>query len=79
MRINVVQAPRFATVDGIELRRFVPGQSYEVGNRLGALFLAEGWAVPVVDEEPALVHPTLGSGPVPEPHHGPPVAAWPPI
>ena len=63
MRIDVIQAPRLATVDGIELRRFVPGQSYEVGNRLGVLFLAEGWAVPVVDEKPALVIPLSEADP----------------
>jgi hypothetical protein len=46
-----------ADVDGIRLDVFVPGCSYEVGNRLGAVFLAEGWAEPVDTQEPALVIP----------------------
>jgi hypothetical protein len=45
------------SVDGIDLRRFVPGQQYEVGNSLGALLLAERWAEPVASEEPAVVIP----------------------
>jgi hypothetical protein len=40
-------------VDGIRLDRFRPGREYVLGNSLGALFLAEGWAVPVEDDEPS--------------------------
>jgi len=39
------------------LDRFEPGYQYEVGNALGALLLAEGWAEPVPIDEPALVVP----------------------
>src|SRR5437868_5806902 len=57
MRIRVLQTPSVSTVDGIDLQRFRSGQQYEVGNKIGALFLAEGWAEPVASEEPALVIP----------------------
>jgi hypothetical protein len=40
-------------VDGIRLDVFVPGCSYEIGNSLGALFLAEGWAEPVDTQDAA--------------------------
>jgi len=32
--------------------RFEPGNQYEVGNSIGAVFLAEGWAVPVPLDSP---------------------------
>jgi hypothetical protein len=35
----------------------VPECRYDVGNHLGALFLAEWWAEPVDTTEPALGHP----------------------
>jgi hypothetical protein len=52
IRIKVVQTPLIGELDGIDLRRFVPGQIYEVGSRLGAFLLAERWAEPVPDIEP---------------------------
>ena len=51
MLIRIVKTPRLDTVDGIDLRRFVPGRLYDVGPRLAELFLSEGWAVPVPDDE----------------------------
>ncbi len=75
MRIKVLHTPVQDTVDGIELKRFSAGQQYEVGNRLGALFLAEGWAEPVPDDEPALVIPFSDNDPfMPRviDHHTPP-------
>ena len=33
---------------------FHPGSSYEVGTTVAALFLAEGWAVPAEQDQPAL-------------------------
>jgi hypothetical protein len=51
MRIRIVQKPSAVSVDGIQLDHFVAGQTYEVGPRLGTLFLAEGWAEPA---EPAV-------------------------
>ena len=44
-------------VDGIDLRRFSVGLTYDVGNNLGALFLAEGWAEPVADDTPTVLVP----------------------
>ena len=57
MRIRVIQKPSTRSIDGIRLDRFEPGFQYEVGTTLGILFLAEGWAEPVVNEKPALVVP----------------------
>src|SRR5260370_308846 len=57
MRIRVIQTPTQACIDGIQLDRFRPGVQYEVGNLIGALFLAEGWAEPVGSDEPAVVIP----------------------
>ena len=52
LRIRVLQTPPLSDVDGIRLERFRPGRQYVLGNSLGALFLAEGWAEPVEDNEP---------------------------
>ena len=52
MRIRLVQKPSVHDVDGITLDGFEVGRAYEVGNSLGALFLAEGWAEPVPLDEP---------------------------
>ena len=57
MRIRVLQTPTIAEVDGIRLDAFKPGVQYEMGNCLGALFLSEGWAIPVDSAEPAMVIP----------------------
>ncbi len=53
MRIQVIQKPTSDEVEGVRLDVFEPGVQYEVGNRLGALMLAERWAQPAVasDEE----------------------------
>ena len=47
MRIEVIQRPPLSSIDGIRLDAFEPGKQYEVGNNIGAVFLAEGWAIPV--------------------------------
>lgn len=57
MRIKIVQRPRIADADGIRLDVFEVGFQYDVGNRIGALLLAEGWAVPVRADEPGVVIP----------------------
>ena len=51
MRIQVIQRPTLASIDGIRLDRFEPGRIYDVGTSLGSVLLAEGWAVPVVATE----------------------------
>jgi hypothetical protein len=44
------------TIDGLAVDGFEPGREYEMGNELAALFLAEGWAVPVpLDDPPPIV------------------------
>jgi len=53
IRIKVIQKPTDGEVDGIRLDIFEPGLQYEVGNRIGALMLAEGWAEPVAADETA--------------------------
>ena len=57
MRIKVLQKPPTSSIDGIRLDHFKPGFMYEVGNTIGAVLLAERWAEPVTDEEPALLVP----------------------
>jgi hypothetical protein len=42
---------------------FEPGNRYDVGTALGCLFLSEGWAEPVVTEEPALLKPLRQTAP----------------
>jgi hypothetical protein len=44
-------------IDGIRLDSFQLGHEYEVGNSVGALFLAEGWAQPVPLDAPPLIPP----------------------
>jgi hypothetical protein len=58
IRIKVIRKPTVREIDGIRLDLFHPGVQYELGNGLGAVFLAEGWAEPVpFDDEPAVVIP----------------------
>src|SRR6185436_14545373 len=52
MRIKIIQKPPFASVDGLDLSKFIVGQEYDLGNTVGALFLAEGWAQPADGFEP---------------------------
>jgi hypothetical protein len=52
MRIEVVQRPPVSSIDGIRVDRLAPGNQYEVGNSIGAVFLAEGWAIPVPLDSP---------------------------
>jgi hypothetical protein len=57
IRIKVVQTPLITELDGMDLRRFVPGQIYEVGSRLGAFLLAERWAEPAPEGAAAALVP----------------------
>lgn len=49
--------PPVSGIDGIRLDSFQLGHEYEVGNSVGALFLAEGWAEPVPLDAPPLITP----------------------
>jgi len=57
MRIRIVQSPTVSDVDGVHLDYFTIGGEYEVGNSLGALLLAEGWAEPVALDAPKVPEP----------------------
>jgi hypothetical protein len=57
MRIRVIHRPTVTDVDGIRLDVFEPGVQYDVGNRVGALLLAEGWAEPFPSNETAILIP----------------------
>ena len=57
LRIKIIQNPRLSCIDGVRLDHFAPGFLYEVGNTLGAYLVAEGWAVPIDDWQPALLTP----------------------
>jgi len=50
MRIRIVRRPSVENIDGVSLERFEPAREYDVGNSLGAVMLAEGWAEPVTAE-----------------------------
>src|SRR4030081_976728 len=63
MRVKVLRIPTRDELDGIDLRRFLPGHKYEVGNRIGELMLAEGWAEPLLDNEPAWPAPFSDADP----------------
>jgi hypothetical protein len=58
-----VKNPPMSGIDGIRLDCFEVGKDYEVGNSIGALFLAEGWAELVVLDAPAQVQPFAENDP----------------
>ena len=60
MRIRIVRTLPIRDVDGIALDTFEVGLEYDVGTRMGALMLAEGWA------EPVAAAPVLASAPLPK-------------
>ena len=60
MRIRIVRTLPIRDVDGIALDAFEVGMEYDVGTRMGALMLAEGWA------EPVTAGPVRASGPRPK-------------
>jgi hypothetical protein len=57
MRLKILARPTQECIEGIPLDQFHVGQQYEVGTRLGALLLCEGWAEPVEDQSPARLTP----------------------
>jgi hypothetical protein len=65
MRIRIVQKPSASTIDGLRLDQFRLGTMYDLSSLLAGVFLAEGWAEPVDDDEPAHVVPFRKIGPVP--------------
>jgi hypothetical protein len=63
MRIRILRIPSANAADGIDFKRFVVGRQYDVGTRVGEMMLAEGWAEPLADDEPALLVPFSDSDP----------------
>jgi hypothetical protein len=57
MRVRIVRASPISSIDGVRLDGFGVGEEYTVGNTIGALLLAEGWAVPVPLDAPKPVEP----------------------
>ena len=56
MRVRITRQPT-GSVDGITLSKFLEGLTYEVGTTLGNYLLAQQWAEPVGEGEPAAVLP----------------------
>lgn len=50
MRIQVIQKPTEHLIDGFRLDGFVVGHVYDVDSTIAAVFLAEGWGVPLPTE-----------------------------
>src|SRR5688572_25158489 len=63
IRIRIVRMPPSPENDGIRFDLFQSSREYEVGNSLGALFLAEDWAEPVVLHAEAPVVPFTENDP----------------
>jgi CheY-like chemotaxis protein len=56
VRVRITQTLT-ADIDGIDLSKFLEGLTYDVGTTLGNYLLAQGWAEPIGDNEPAAVLP----------------------
>ncbi len=56
MRVRITETLT-GDVDGINLSKFLEGLTYDVGTMLGSYLLAQGWAEPVRDDEPAAILP----------------------
>ena len=56
VRLKITKQPS-GSIDGIQLDDFMVGFTYDVGSLLGCYLLAEGLAIPVDDDSPALVMP----------------------
>jgi hypothetical protein len=62
MRVRITQYLT-GSIDGIQLRRFRVGEVYDMGTSLANYLMAMGYALPVVDERPALVIPLADETP----------------
>jgi len=56
MRVRIV-SPINGSIDGIDLSKFRIDVVYEMSTSLANYLMASGYAVPVMDEKPALVAP----------------------
>lgn len=50
MRLRILSGPA-GTIDGIPLDQFHVGHVYDLGTQIGCVFLAEGWAECVTDDD----------------------------
>jgi two-component system, chemotaxis family, chemotaxis protein CheY len=56
LRVRITQQLR-GSVDGVDLARFLEGLAYDVGTTLGNYLLAQQWAEPASQAEPAAIIP----------------------
>jgi CheY-like chemotaxis protein len=56
LRVRITRQLR-GSVDGIDLTKFLEGLTYDVGTTLGNYLLAQQWAEPASEEEPAAILP----------------------
>ena len=68
MRIRIVQKPALDSIDGLQLDRYELGYTYDLGNTIGALFLAEGWGEPVSEDPSAPAEAAAKIEPAPPPY-----------
>ena len=57
MRIKIIRKPSLSRVNGLRLDVFQPGVLYEMVNTLAVFLISEGWAEPVLSDEPVIVIP----------------------
>ena len=57
MRIKIIKKPSLSRVNGLRLDVFQPGVLYEMVNALATFLISEGWAEPVLSDEPVIVIP----------------------
>jgi hypothetical protein len=63
MNVRIVRSPPITEIDGVRLDGFQVGLEYDVGNSIGALLLAEGWAEPVALDAPKPIVPFSDNDP----------------
>lgn len=63
MNVGIVRRPPVTEIDDVRLDGFQVGLEYEVGNSIGALLLAEGWAEPVALDAPNPIVPFSDNDP----------------
>ena len=57
MRIKIIKKPSVARVNGMRLDVFQPGVLYEMVDTFATFLISEGWAEPVLSDEPVIVIP----------------------
>lgn len=56
MKIKMLET-RTGSPDGIVVRSYTQGEQYQVPDALAKIFIAEGWAKPVVSKNPGVPAP----------------------